>query len=163
MATKVQIIDAIARVGTTVAGIHDVYAPGGGGAAGVKELPDNIAEGGFPAMVLVDGDSPIISGSWERQTWTLEGSIWASGETPRGERYRELLDLAEPIHAAFVATGEVYGKAADTAVQSVLITEFRQIEGRTWQRPQMNVVVPVYLVMPFAVEVKVSRARVYGH
>lgn len=163
MATKSEIIDAIAAVGLLVSGIKVVYGPGKGTTANVHELPDNIAEGAFPAFVLVDGDSPIIPGSWERQTWTLEGSLWASGETPRGERYRDLLDLTEPLHAAFRGFGERYGKVADPAVQSVLVTEFRQIEGRTWIRPQQGVSTPVYLVMPLAIEVKVNRSVQYGH
>jgi hypothetical protein len=155
MADKSAIIDAIAAIGLDVTGINSaaVYGPGGGTVAGVKELPDDIGVA-LPAFLMLAGDGEVISGNWERQTWTLVGEIWVD-YTPRGVRYRELVDLQEPVLAAFRAKSK--GGLADTAVQSVLFTGFDRIEGRKWSPDAAN----WYLVMPFTVEVKVNRAVTY--
>jgi len=156
MADKSVIVDTIAAIGLDVAGINAeaVYGPGSGQVAGVKELPDDIGVS-LPAFVMLAGEGSVIPGSWERQTWLLEGQIWTE-YSPRGERYRGLVDLQEPVLAAFRAKSK--GGRADTGVQSALITQFGEIEGRRWQ-PGENA--PWYLVMTFRVEVKVNRAVIY--
>lgn len=157
MADKSLIIDTIAKLGASVSGINAeaVYGPGGA-VAGVKQLPEDIGAA-LPAFMVLDAGGPIIPGNWERQTWNLEGSIWVEYE-PRGERYKQIVDLAEPTLAAFRNTAEIAARAVDTAVQSVLIVEFRAIEGRQWHRRENA---PWYLVLPFVIEVKVNRAVAY--
>lgn len=156
MADASAIIDKIAAIGRDVAGINDeaVYGPGGGTVTGVKELPDDIGVA-LPAFLMLQGEGAIIPGSWERQTWTLEGSVWVE-YLPRGERYRQLVDLREPVQTAFRAKSK--GGLVDTAVQSVLLTGFGRIEGRQWARGEQA---PWYLVLPFSIEVKVNRAVTY--
>lgn len=157
MAAKSAIVDGIAAIFLDVAGINPeaVYGPGGGTVTGVKELPEDIGVA-MPACLLLDGGGSVIPGNAERQTWTLEGSIWVE-YSPRGERYRQLVDLQEPVLAAFRAKSK--GGLVDLGVQSVLITESRPIEGRQWVRGENA---PTYLVYPFAVEVKVNRAVTYA-
>jgi hypothetical protein len=155
MADTSAIVDAIAAVGLDVPGIKVVYSAGGGTVAGVQELPDDLGEGPLPAFLLLDGDVPVIPGSWERQTWKMSGSIWVE-YMPRGERYRQLLDFREPVLAAFRAKSK--GGLADPAVQAVLLLEFGQVEGRQWQRGETA---PTYLVLPFELEAKVNRAVTY--
>lgn len=158
MASDGAILNAIAAIGRDVAGINDnaIYSLGGGGTvAGVKDLPDDIAMNGFPAFVVMDGGTEIIPGSWERTTWTIEASVWVE-YSPRGERVRGLLNLREPIRAAFRAKAK--GGNADAAVQSVLITGTGAIETRQWRRVENA---PTYLVLPISIEVKVNRAVTY--
>lgn len=157
MADKSVIIDTIAAIGADVTGINDeaVYGAGSGSVTGVKELPDDIGIA-LPAFMVLDGGGEVIPGNWERQTWRLEGSVWVEYK-PRGERYRQLVNFQELVLAAFRAKSK--GGSADPAVQSVLITEFKAIEGRQWQRGEAA---PIYLVLPFTVEVKVNRAVTYS-
>ncbi len=158
MADESVILDHIAAIGLEVAGLnHDaIYSLGGGGTvAGVKDFPDDIANGGLPAFVVTDGGTEIIPGSWERTTWTVEASVWVENSS-RGERLRSLLNLREPIRAAFRAKAK--GGLADPVVQSVLITGTGSFEYRQWQRREGA---PIYLVLPFSIEVKVNRAVTY--
>lgn len=158
MADDSVILDAIAAIGFDVAGLNDeaIYSLGGGGTIeGVKDLPDDIAMGGFPAFVVTDGGTEIIPGSWERTTWTLEASVWVE-YSPRGSRVRQLLNLREPIRAAFRAKAK--GGNADPAVQSVLITGTGAVEARQWRKGDNA---PWYLVLPLSVEAKVNRAVTY--
>lgn len=152
------ILDAIAAIALDVSGINGeaVYSLGGGGeTVGVKDLPDDIAMGGFPAFVLTDGGTEVIAGSWERTTWTLEASVWVE-YSPRGERVRDLLNLREPLRAAFRAKAK--GNGGDPSVQSVLVTGTGAIESRQWRRGEGA---PWYLVLPLSVEVKVNKAVTY--
>lgn len=160
MANESAILDGIAAIVTPVTGINAdaIYSLGGGGTdgiAGVKDLPDDIAAGGFPAFVVTDGGTEIIPGSWERTTWTVEAALWVE-YSPRGERLRQLLNLREPIREAFRDHSK--GGLVDDAVQSVLITSTGAIEGRQWRRADNA---PWYLVLPFSIEVKVNRAATY--
>ncbi len=156
MAVESAILDGIAAIGLDVAGLNHeaIYSLGGGSLAGVKDLPEDIGTA-LPAFVVTDGGTAVIAGSWERTTWTVEASVWVE-YSPRGERVRSLLDLREPIRAAFRAKGK--GGSIDPAVQSVLITGTEPIEGRQWVRRENA---PWYLVMPFSIEVKVNRAVTY--
>jgi len=158
MANESAILDAIAAVGLDVEGLNAeaIYSLGGGNpAAGVKDLPDDIGAGGLPAFVVTDGGIEVIPGSWERTTWTVEATVWVE-YSPRGERVRSLLDLRDPIRAAFRAKDKAGG--VDAGVQSLLITGTERIEGRQWQRLPSA---PWYLVLPFSIEVKVNRAVTY--
>lgn len=159
MADKAVIMDAIAAIGLDVSGINDeaVYAAGTGSVTGVKELPDDIGVA-LPAFLVLAGDVTVIPGNWERQTWIFEASVWTSYQ-PRGERYRELVNLQEPLLAAFRAKAKGFLAAhGDTGVQSSLALRFGQIEGRQWQRGEHA---PWYLVLPAEIELKVNRAVTY--
>ena len=159
MADTATIIDAVAAIGLTVDGIKDtaIYGPGSGNVDGVRELPEDIGVA-LPAFLMLEGEADIIPGSWERQTWTLAGSVWVE-YLPRGERYRQLVNMREPIQAAFRAHSK--GGLADAAVQSVLLTGFGQIAGRQWNRGTPDQPGAWFLVLPFSVEVKVNRAVAY--
>jgi hypothetical protein len=158
MAAKSLIISAIAAIGLDVVGINDeaVYGPSGA-VTGVKEVPEDIGVA-LPAFLMLPGEGEVIPGSWERQTWTLDGTIWTSYE-PRGENVRLLTDFQELVLAAFRAKSKGFLAAhGDSGVQSALFTGFRPIEGRQWQRRESA---PWYLVLPFSIEVKVNRAVTY--
>lgn len=158
MATEAEILDAVAAIALPVSGLNPeaVYSLGGGSLAGVKDLPDDIAMNGLPAFVVTDGGTEIIPGSWERTTWTLEGAVWAEYGPARGERTRQLLNLREPLRAAYRAHAR--GGLADDVVSSVLVTSTGAIEARQWRRGDAA---PWYLVLPFSIEVKVNRAVTY--
>lgn len=150
MAAKSAIIADIATnlVGGSFKGI---YAPAA--ATGVKEIPNDLTA--WPSAVLLPGDSPVIAGNWERQTWRIDGTVWTTDE-PRGQRVRELTDLADEVLAAFrVGTAQT----VDAAVQSVVLLEFGAIDGRQWRRGEGA---PWFLVLPFTLEAKVNRSVVYG-
>lgn len=164
MATDALILDAIAASLLAVDGLNAeaVYSAGttAGVTAGVKELPDDIGVA-LPATVIGVGDDVRGGGSGqERQTWTVEGSVWVSS-APRGERYRQLVLLKEPIAAAIAQYSKgnlaVHG---DTAVQSVGPgVTFGGIAWRQWSR---TADATWFLVLPFELEVKVNRPRTYG-
>ena len=152
------ILDAIAAVAIDVAGLNNdaIYSAGGGEIAGVKDIPDNLADGAFPAVVVMGADKAIIPGSWERTTWTVELSVWVPDLPPRGEVYRDLVDLEEPIREAFRTKARA--GVADPAVQAVLVTEVGRINGRQWVRGDNQ---PWFLVLPFSLQVTVNRAVTY--
>lgn len=152
MASKSAIITAIATNFVGITGLRTVYAPKAG--TGVKQIPDDISPS-LPACVLLANDAPIIPGSWERQTWNLQGTIWTR-ESPRGERYEELIDIGDAILLA-IQQPNVTG--VDPAVQSVLLTEFGQIVSSQWQRGDNA---GWFLVLPFTIEAKVNRVATYG-
>lgn len=152
MATKSAILARLAVNLVGVGGIRAVYAPAAS-APGVQALPDVLSS--WPAAVFLPGESPIIPGNWERQTWIVNGSIWVT-ETPRGERVQELTDLSDDVLAAFRQPDVT---AIDAAVQSVVLRDFGAIAGQQWQRHQEA---PVFLVLPFTLELKVNRSVTYG-
>lgn len=154
----VRILDEIAATFLGVAGLNDdaVYSAGGGEIVGVKDLPDRLADGAFPAVVVLSGEKSIIPGPWERTTWTVEASVWVPDIAPRSEAYRTLLAVEEPIRQAFRAHDRA--GASDPAVQSVLITGTDAIVGRQWARGDAQ---PWFLVLPISFEVKVNRAVQY--
>lgn len=151
MAAKSVILGRVAMNLVGVGGITAVYAPGT--ATGVKQLPDELLS--FPSAVLLPGESPVIAGNWERQTWTLNGTIWTR-TTPRGQRVQELTDLADDILAAFRVPDVT---AVDAAVQSVVLREFGPIDQRQWA---VNPEAGWFLVLPFVLELKVNRSVTYG-
>ena len=148
------VMAAIAAELLTVTGIKAVYAAGA--TTGVKEIPE-VIDTLLPAAVFMPGDAPVIPGNWERQTWNITGTIWTRS-APRGERYRELLDLAEPILGTY-RTVSAAVKASDTDIQQLILKEFGAISGEQWQRGDGA---PWYLVLPFTVEVKVNRSTNYS-
>lgn len=153
-----RILDEIAAIFLLVPGVNPdaVYSAGGGEITGVKDIPDDLGDGAFPAAVVIGAEKAIIAGSWERTTWTVEASIWVPNVTPRGEVYRNLVDLEEPVRAAFRAHDRA--GASDPAVQAVLITEVGRVGGRQWQPGEQ---LPWYLVLPFSLQVTVNRAVTY--
>lgn len=152
------ILDAIAAVHIGVAGLNDdaIYSAGGGEIAGVKDLPDNLADGAFPAVVVLDAGKSIIPGSWERTTLTVESTVWVPDVPPRGEAYRNLMDLEDAIREAFRTRARA--SVADPEVQAVLITEVGRVAGRQWMRGDNQ---PWFLVLPFTLQVTVNRAVAY--
>jgi hypothetical protein len=154
MATDAEIIDAIAAIGLDVAGINPqaVYGPGTdyGQALGVRELPDDISVA-LPAFVALMGAVSVIGGPAERQTWALECSVW-TGFSPRGVRYRELLELRPLVHAAFRAKAKA--GTPDAVLQIVQITELGAIEIRRWTNAEQGT---PFLVLPITLEAKVNR------
>ena len=150
MATKSAILAAIATnlVGGT---IKAIYAPAA--ATGVEEIPDDLVT--LPAAVLLPGDSPVIPGNWERQTWAINGTIWMQDQ-PRGQRVQELTDISDEVLAAFRSNTT---QTVDAAVQSLVLTEIGAIDGRQWRRGEGA---PWFLVLPFTLEAKVNRSVVYG-
>ncbi len=151
MATKSAIIAAIATNLVGVGSIKDVYAPAA--TTGVKVIPDSLVT--FPSAVFLPGDSPLIVGNWERQTWTINGSIWVTDQ-PRGQRVQELTDLSDDVITAFRI---VNASATDAAVQSVVLLELGAITGQQWQRGDGA---PWFLVLPFTLQAKVNRSTTYG-
>ena len=165
MAGRLRIINAIAAVQLDIVGVNAdaVYGPGGDGTVpGVKELPDDIGVA-LPAFLMLDGEDELAegpTGGRERQTWTLQGSVWTE-YTPRAERWRELIGLHEPIRAAFRAKSKGnLAVHADLDVQSVILTGFGQVEGRRWFAGPAEAA-PTYLVLPYTLEVKVNRTAPY--
>lgn len=151
MAAKSAILGRLAMNLVSVGGIKAVYAPGT--ASGVQELPDDLVV--LPSAVLLPGESPVIPGNWERQTWAVNGTIW-TGTKPRGERVQELTDMADDILAAFRIPDVT---AVDAAVQSVILREFGPIDQRQWSvHPEAG----WFLVLPFSLELKVNRSVTYG-
>lgn len=151
MATKSAVLAAIATNLVSVGGIKAVYAPAA--ATGVKEMPDSLTV--FPSAVFLPGDAPLIVGNWERQTWTINGSIWVTDQ-PRGQRVQELTDLSDDVITAFRV---VNASATDAAVQSVVLMELGAIEGRQWSRGDGA---PWFFVLPFTLQAKVNRSTTYG-
>lgn len=155
-----RILDEIAAVFLNVPEISPdaIYSAGGGEIAGIHDVPDTLAQSAFPAVVVMSGEKSIIAGSWERTTWTVEASVWLPNDplTSRGAAYRALIDLEEPIRAAFRAHDRA--GAADPAVQAVLITEVGRVGHRQWQPGETR---PWYLVLPFSLQVTVNRAVTY--
>lgn len=145
----------------SVAGVspfrNATYSIGGeNSTTGVKPFPDDIAEGGLPALVVMDGGMPDVgSGSYEVSKWALEASLWVE-YTPRAERTRQLLDYREQLKAAFRAHAR--GGLIDPEVSSVLLEGVGAIEGRQWRRTENA---PTYLVMPFAAVLTWRRAVTY--
>lgn len=154
MATDAEIIDAIAAIGLDVVGINQagVFGPGTayGQALGVREFPDDI-DTALPAFVALMGNVSVIGGAAERQTWAIECSVW-TGYSPRGLRYRELLELRPLVHAAFRAKAK--GGSPDAVLQIVQVTEFGGIEVRRWTNLEQGT---PYLVLPITLEAKVNR------
>lgn len=165
MATEDELLDAIAAIALDVddqyVNPHGVYSLGGGGTvAGVKDLPDDIGVA-LPAFLVVDAGQQVIPGNWERTAWTLEATHWFEHGLD-GERLRRILRARLAVRAAFRAKskGNIAAlPAPDPAVQSVLITAASRPETRTWTGGENQ---PQYLVVTYAIEVKVSRAVVYG-
>lgn len=151
MAAKSAILAAIATNLVSIASIKAVFAPAT--ATGVKIIPDALIV--FPSAVLLPGDSPLIVGNWERQTWTINGSIWVTDQ-PRGQRVQELTDLSDDVIDAFRV---VNASATDAAVQSVVIRELGAITAQQWTRGDGA---PWFLVLPFTLEAKVNRSVTYG-
>lgn len=151
MATKSAIIARIALNLVGVGTIRAVHAPAASGA--VLAIPEQLST--VPAAMLLAGDSPVIPGQWERQTWMINGSVWM-GDKPRGERVTELTDLGELVLAAFRQPDVT---AVDEAVQSVVLTEVGAITSQQWTRGDTA---PWFLVLPFTLEVKVNRSVTYG-
>lgn len=151
MATRSAIIGRLAMNLVGVGGITAVYAPGT--ATGVQEMPEELTS--WPAAVLLPGESPVIPGNWERQTWTVNGSVWTTGK-PRGERVRQLTDLQDDILAAFRVPDLT---VVDAAVQSCVLREFSPIGNEQWS---VHPEAPWYLVLRFALELKVNRSVTYG-
>lgn len=151
-------LDHIASVFLGVEGIHRdaVYSAGGGTVPGVNPLPDNLAEGPVPAVVVLDGERSIIAGGHERTTWAAEGTVWVPDLVPRAEAWRTLLDLEEPIRDAF--RNNDHGAIPDPAVQSVLVTTVGRITGRQWMQGEGQ---PWFLVLPVTFELKYHRAVRY--
>lgn len=153
------LMNTIAATAIGVPGLNDdaIYSAGGGGDPFtiVKDLP-GILDGAFPAVVVLRGAMEVIPGSWERTTLSFEFSVWVPEQEPRGEAYRDLADLDEPIRDAF--RNRAKGGLVDPAVQSVLVLGSDAIEGRQWQRGERA---PWYLVLPYTVAVKVNRAVTY--
>ncbi len=152
MAAKSAIIARVALNLVSIPLLKAVYAPAATGL--VKEIPNDISVA-MPCAMFLANDSPVIPGSWQRETWTLGGSIW-SPESPRGQSYRQLVDIAD---AVLLALQQPDVTAVDIAVQSVILTGFSAIEGRQWNRGETS---PWYLVLPFSVDVKVNRPATYG-
>lgn len=150
------ILDGIAAVVLGVPGLNDqaVYSAGGGTNQLVRDLPDNLADGGLPAVVVLGGPKEIIPGSWERTSWTVELSVWRE-MTPLGEMYRFFLDVEEPIREAF---RKAPVNAIDPAVQSLLVTGVGRVERRQWPVSDTG---PRFAVLPFELEVKVNRSVSY--
>lgn len=136
--------------------LDNVYSLGGGAVPGVKDFPDDIAMGGLPALVVMDGGLPeIVAGSYEVTTWAVEVSVWVENSA-RGERLRQLLNFREPIRAAFRAHAK--GGLADVEISSVLLTAVGGLEYRQWaRRPDA----PTYLVLPFTAQAIYRRAVTY--
>lgn len=171
MSTEAQVINGIAAaIGIggcglagcpwSVAGVSPfrdaTYSIGGEDSAGVKPFPDDIASGGLPALVVMDGGLPAVgSGSYEVSKWAVEVSVWVE-YSPRAERVRQLLDWREPLKAAFRAHGR--GGLVDPEVSSVLLESVGAIEGRQWRRAENA---PTYLVMPFSAVATWRRAVTY--
>lgn len=151
MAAKSAILATIAANLVGVGTIKDVFAPAA--TTGVKVMPDDLDV--FPSAVILPGDAPVIPGYWERQTWAVNGTIWVRDQ-PRGDRVKELTDLADDVIAAFRVPATT---ATDAAVQSVILTEIGAIDGRQWRRGDGA---PWFLVLPFTLEVKVNRSVTYG-
>lgn len=156
MATKTAIIARVALNLVGITGLKTVYSAGAtsGPSGKVLELPDEIAPS-LPAAVLLSNEGPIIPGPWERQTWTLHGTIWAPSR-PRGESYRRLVDIGDLV---VLALQQPDVTAVDQAVQSVVLTGFDAIQGMQWNR---GADAPWYLVLPFTIEAKVNRPATYG-
>lgn len=149
--------DALAAIAAELVGITGIKAIySAAKTTGVNEIPDDISVA-LPAAILLANDTPIIPGNWERQTWTINGSIWTRNQ-PRGECYRELIDLIEPILGTYRAVGAAV-KAADSDIQSLVVTSFGAISGQQWTRGEAA---PWYLVLPFTLEAKVNRSVNYS-
>jgi len=163
MATRSEIIRGIARIGTVINGINPaaVFGPGTSepDVNGVKGLPDDLSPHirSGPAFVVLDGSTKVIPGYWERETMELEGSVW-SGVTPRAERHAALVDLADEVLAGFRAHDK--GFLVDGVVQAAVVTGFEPIELRRWQFGD-DPSIPVYLVLPFSIQVTVNRSVTY--
>jgi hypothetical protein len=144
----------------SVAGVspfrNATYSIGGEDSAGVKPFPDDLAIGGFPALVVMDGGLPAVgSGSYEVSKWALEVSVWVEYQ-PRAERVRDLLNWREPLRAAFRAHGR--GGLIHAEVSSVLVENVGAIAGRKWRAGDGA---PTYLVLPFGAVVTWRRAVTY--
>lgn len=156
MALRSAVIDKVCALGAAVAGIKVAYGPNGTVEATVKGIPKDLGNT-LPALLMLQGEVPIIPANWERQTWTLNGTVWVRDDT-RHERYRELVDLVEPLIAAYRLSGAAV-QAVDPDVQSVVMKSFGAVEGRQWARGETA---PWYLVLPFEIEAKVNRSVAYG-
>lgn len=132
------------------------YSLGGEDAAGVMPFPDDIAVGGLPALVVMDGGMPDVgNGSYEVSKWEIEASVWVE-YTPRAERVRDLLNYREPLKQAFRAHAR--GGLVDAEVSSVLLVSVGAIESRQWRRAEGA---PPFLVMPFQAVLTWRRAVTY--
>lgn len=151
MAAKSAILAAIAANLVGVGSIKAIFAPAA--TTGVQEIPATLET--FPAAVFLPGDSPVIPGSWERQTWTIAGSIWVR-DAPRGQVVQQLTDISDDVLAAFRV---VNASLVDAAVQSVILTGFDAIVGQQWIRGENA---PWFLVLPFHLDAKVNRSTTYG-
>lgn len=151
----VELLDDIAAVFLGIEGINReaVYSAGGtkGRAAGVRDLPDNLSEGGSPAVVVLDGDRSIIPGGNERTTYAVEAGVWIPDITPRSEVWRTLLDLEDPIRDAFRDNDRA--ASANPAVQAVVITDISRVTNRQWNRAEQA---PWFLVLPITFQVRVN-------
>lgn len=171
MSTEAQVINGVAAAigigGCSISGCpwavagtspfrNATYSIGGEDAAGVKPFPDDIAAGGLPALVVMDGGLPSVgSGSYEVSKWAIEVSVWVE-YTPRAERIRDLLNWRETLRQAFRKHAQ--GGLIDAEVSSVLLESVGAIEGRQWRRVENA---PTYLVLPFNAVLTWRRAVSY--
>lgn len=129
----------------------------GGTTLGVQSLPDDIANGPLPAIVVVDAGLPDIgSGSYEVSKWDVEIGVW-SEYSPRSERTRQLLNWREQLKQAMRAHAR--GGLIDPEVSSALLVSAGAIEMRQWRRAENA---PPYLVLPLRAQITYRRAVAYA-
>lgn len=161
MTTPQQDAGWFALVADVFAGIEGIYrvfgVKGEDGDPKVVPMSRELPTGSVIGILGYDGGE-IIPGSWERQTHELNAAIWIPAPA-------ETLDKAYTLAVAYVdrvmAVFPGHGKAGatDATIQSVLVTGFETIEGRTWAEKDAE---REYVVLPFTIEVVRNVVRNYA-
>lgn len=151
-----------AKVAEVFADIEDVYRVFGvrGDSSDPKVVPmsEELPAGSIIGILGYDGGT-IIPGSWERQEHSLAAAIWIP--SPAGsldKAYTLAVAYVDRVMAVFPGQGQA-GGVGTSGIQSVLVTEFDQIESRIWADKEGQ---RTYVVLPFTLEVTRSRARTYA-
>lgn len=161
MTTPEQDAGWFALIADVFAEIPDIYRVFGvkGEDSDPKVVPmsEELPVGSVIGVLGYDGGT-IMPGSWERQEHSLDAAIWIP--SPAGS-----LDKAYTLAVAYIdrvmAVFPGHGKAgaADSTIQSVLVTSFDQVESRIWADKEGE---RTYVVLPFSIEVTRAVARTYA-
>lgn len=130
------------------AGLKGTYCGDGSGST-VDALPMSLPDS--PVAVVLDGEHPIIAGTWERWQLSPEVHIYVSQAEGLGAAYERARSfkalLLERLRASITTT----------EIASLVPMRFREIEDREW---------PVasgrhYWVLPFVMEARVNVSTTY--
>lgn len=161
MTTPEEDADWFSKVADVFALIPDIYRVYGvkGDDSDPKVVPmsDELPVGSVIGVLGYDGGT-IIPGSWERQEHSLDAAIWIPA--PAGtldKAYTLAVAYVDRVMSIFPGHGQAGGVGV-SGIQSVLVTEFDQVESRIWADKEGE---RTYVVLPFTLEVTRSRARAY--